>query len=101
MDRWLTVLFLCFLLYGHLSSSPRLRILTGQVAVNKSANEDKITNALDDLSRWYPRLNDLTDIYPEPKLEASVAEVYKGGIMFAQSSETYYTSLSGGVVILP
>jgi hypothetical protein len=63
---------------------------------NKNGNEEKITNTLAELKNSFPRLNLVTEIYPERKIEALVAEVYMAMIAFAMASTRYFTQSSGG-----
>lgn len=65
-----------------------------QVAVNKSSNDDFITDELENLVDCFPRINLIAQLYPDEKIERRVLEVYSGVIYFARDATTYFLSTS-------
>lgn len=65
------------------------------MAVRKTQNDEKIADALADLNQSFPRLDLMTEIYPEESVEILVAEAYKEVIAFAREAAEYYSQSSG------
>ncbi|OQU97551.1 hypothetical protein CLAIMM_03470 [Cladophialophora immunda] len=76
--------------YGNLAYGTLSLLLI--VVVNKTGNDEKIAKALADLEYSFPRLNLLSDIYPEPQIEKLVAEAYRDMVDFARKAVLYYIS---------
>jgi hypothetical protein len=64
--------------------------------VNKHAKEEMIENTLSDLQLAFPRLDLLTRVYPNTKIESLVDQVYEEVIEFARESTLYYMGPSYG-----
>ncbi|KIY04113.1 uncharacterized protein Z520_00805 [Fonsecaea multimorphosa CBS 102226] len=78
--------------YGNLAYGTLSLLLI--VVVNKTGNDEKIAKALAELEYSFPRLNLLSDIYPEPQIERLVAEAYRDMVDFARKAVLYYMSTS-------
>ncbi|KIW91001.1 uncharacterized protein Z519_08784 [Cladophialophora bantiana CBS 173.52] len=78
--------------YGNLAYGTLSLLLI--VVVNKTGNDEKIAKALAELQNSFPRLNLLSDIYPEAQMERLVAEAYRDVIVFARNAVLYYMSTS-------
>ncbi|OAP62731.1 hypothetical protein AYL99_01958 [Fonsecaea erecta] len=78
--------------YGNLAYGTLSLLLI--VVVNKNGNDEKIAKALAELEYSFPRLNLLSDIYPEPQIEKLVAEAYRDMVDFARKAVLYYMSTS-------
>lgn len=63
--------------------------------MHKTENDEKIADALAELTLSFPRLNLMTDIYPEESVEMLVAEVYKEVIEFAREAAEYFSRSTG------
>ena len=63
--------------------------------MNKSKNDTGLADLLGELSRSFPQLDSLTDIYPSVTLEKAVASVYREVIFFARQAAEYFTRFSG------
>ena len=68
------------------------------VAVNKSKNDDFITNELASMVNCFPRINLLADIYPDKDIERYVLEVHTGVIQFARQATEYFLHKSKRVL---
>jgi hypothetical protein len=66
-----------------------------QVVINKSSNDTKIAELLEEMQNSFPRLGTLMEVYPTPALETCVASVYKEIIMFAREASDYFARFSG------
>ncbi|KAI9736713.1 MAG: hypothetical protein M1834_000917 [Cirrosporium novae-zelandiae] len=65
------------------------------VGVYKTKNDEKIADALAELKESFPRLNLMTEVYPEERVELLVAETYKEVISFAREAADYFGLSSG------
>lgn len=70
-----------------------------QVAVMKQQYEEKIENFLEQLSREFPRLEILDDVFPSTDIQRLVAGIYQGGIHFARECTRYYSRSSAGIIV--
>jgi hypothetical protein len=61
-----------------------------QVAVNKQQKEDLIEDSLAKIKHNFPRLKGIRNIYPTPKMQELVAQVYQDVLSFAQMAIEYY-----------
>jgi hypothetical protein len=62
--------------------------------VNKTANDDKITELVLELQKSLPKLDVWDAIYPTESMTILVAEVYKEVIVFAREASVYFTKFS-------
>ena len=60
----------------------------------KQQYEEKIDIFLAQLSKEFPRLEVLDDIFPSTKIQELVAKVYREGILFARECTQYYCQSS-------
>jgi hypothetical protein len=58
--------------------------------VNKSDREELIESSLVKIKHNFPRLKGLRNIYPTPKMQELVAQVYEDVLVFAQRAIEYY-----------
>ena len=70
-----------------------------KVAVMKQQYEEKIESFLEQLSREFPRLEILDDVFPSTDIQRLVAAIYQGGIHFARECTRYYSRSSAGIVV--
>lgn len=63
--------------------------------VNKSGNDRKIADFLEELQRSFPRAKALEDVYPSARLQDCVASVYKEVIVFARNAAEYFSRTGG------
>ena len=63
--------------------------------MNKSENDTKVAEMLEDLENSFPRMEILFKVYATPKFAKLVAEVYKEGIFFAREATKYFCSRAG------
>ena len=62
----------------------------------KQQYEEKIDNFLEQLSREFPRLEILDDVYPSTEIQSLVANIYLEGVKFARECTRYYSRSSAG-----
>ncbi|TVY81584.1 hypothetical protein LSUE1_G003620 [Lachnellula suecica] len=62
------------------------------VVVNKTANDAKIENLLEDIRKSFPKLENWPDIYPTPQMRELVATAYEQVTDFARAATYYFTS---------
>ncbi|TVY38285.1 hypothetical protein LOCC1_G007041, partial [Lachnellula occidentalis] len=62
------------------------------VVVNKSANDTKIKDLLDDIRKSFPILENWPQIYPTPTMRALVANAYEQVIEFSRAAAYYLTN---------
>ena len=63
--------------------------------VNKSQNDNQITQLLSDLQNVFPRMDTLLGVYPSSTLEHHVASLYREVIMFTRDATIYFMKFSG------
>ncbi|KUJ17982.1 uncharacterized protein LY89DRAFT_717619 [Mollisia scopiformis] len=61
------------------------------VVVNKSSNDIKIKDLLDDMRKSFPRLENWADIYPTTTMRKLVADAYEQVIEFSRAATEYFT----------
>lgn len=64
--------------------------------MNKSGKEELIENSLLKIKHNFPRLRGLRNIYPTPKMQELVAQVYEDVLVFAQRAIEYYKRSAWG-----
>lgn len=62
----------------------------GQVAVNKSKNDDFITTELEKMANCFPRINLLDDVYRDSNIRRYVLETHSGVILFSREATKYF-----------
>ncbi|TVY32027.1 hypothetical protein LSUB1_G008432 [Lachnellula subtilissima] len=62
------------------------------VVVNKSANDTKIKDLLDDIRKSFPRLENWPQIYPTRTMKALVATAYEQVTEFSRAAAYYFTN---------
>lgn len=67
----------------------------------KQQHEEKIDSFLEQLSREFPRLEILDDVFPSTKIQSLVASIYQEGIRFARECAMYYSRSSAGILRRP
>ncbi|CAG8955734.1 hypothetical protein HYFRA_00011000 [Hymenoscyphus fraxineus] len=61
------------------------------VVVNKTRNDEKIAELLDDMRKTFPKLEPWKDIYPTDNMKALVATAYQQVITFCRAASEYFT----------
>jgi hypothetical protein len=63
--------------------------------VNKSNNDTKIGDLLEEVQKSFPRLENWPDIYPTPTMRSLVVTAYKQVIEFSRSAAKYFAHFFG------
>ena len=66
-----------------------------RIVVNKSINDVKFSDTIQDLNKSFPQLDQLSSVYPSTSMEICLALVYKDVILFARQATDYFTRISG------
>ena len=61
------------------------------IMLNKSGNDTRIAELLDELTRSFPRLDVWVNLYPTPAVKKAVIQVYKNVIDFSKETTQYFT----------